>query len=87
MSGKREVDATVLVTVDITGKSPDAALVAAAMGVPEAAIEPRFGVVLIDPRRRRYAVKVDAVAFERRVHKRDGVSGPYSDPVISALHA
>ena len=86
MSVNRQMEANVLVTVDISGQSPDAALVAATMGVPETAIEPAFGVVLIDPSRKRYAVKVDAVAFERRLHKQASVSGPFSDPSIGAMH-
>lgn len=85
MNANDQRESTVLVTVDILDQSPDSALVAATMGVPEAAIERAFGIVLIDPSRKRYAVKVDAAAFAQRSHKRGNVSGPFSDTLIGSM--
>ena len=74
-------------TVDISGQSVDVALAASIVGVPEAAIDKRFGVILIDPTLNRYVIKVNANAFEHRLHRTTKVSGPFSDLPISPLTA
>lgn len=85
MSSNQQDGATVLITVDIRSKSPDTATVADKIGVKKTAIDQNYGVVLIDPVRKRYAVKVDAIAFERRTRKHADISGPYSDPPIGTM--
>ena len=51
------------------------------LGVDADAIDPGFGVVLIDPADGKYAVMVDEEVVERAVN-RDGVEGPFANPKI-----
>jgi len=75
----------VLVTVDLADSADDADTVAAAIGVPTDAIDEGFGILLINPLLRRFAVKVDYKAFIIRSKTDFVVSGPYADPAIQPL--
>lgn len=72
----------VLVTVDLDSNNPSADVAAMAIGVPTAAIDGGFGVLMLDPRLHRHAVKVDAAAFRERRCTGYAVSGPFSDPPV-----
>jgi hypothetical protein len=55
--------------------------VADRLGVPTGAIDPDFGVVLIDPAASSYAVMVDETHAGGAV-ERTGVEGPYANPRV-----
>ena len=72
----------VLVTVDLDSTNPSPDVAARATGVPTAAIDDGFGVLMLDARLHRHAVKVDAAAFRERRATGYSVDGPFSDPAI-----
>ncbi len=51
--------------------------------IPKSAIDMDFGVVLIDPDRKLYAVRVRKNAIDKKKLKEGGESGPFSDPRIA----
>ena len=80
----------VLVTVDLASAANDVQVAAEAIGVPVAAIDQEFGVVVVNPGIRRHAARVDLSAFERRENTRFAVAAPRADPMIVgywAFHA
>jgi hypothetical protein len=73
--------AGVLMTVELDPEAADLAAAAERLGVAARELDPEFGVVPIDPDNHLYTVMVDeqvCVAAARR----EGVSGPYSNPRI-----
>lgn len=72
----------VLVTVDLDSNSPSLDVAAMAIGVPRAVIDDGFGVLMLDARLHRHAVKVDAAEFCERRATGYAVDGPFSDPAI-----
>jgi hypothetical protein len=69
-----------LMTVNLDAATRTLAGAAAALGVPESAMDASFGVVPLDPERGLYAVQVrpDALA----AHDKSEFRGPYADPRI-----
>lgn len=53
------------------------------LSVPREAFDERFGVILVDPDRGLYAVRVDAGELPPSVQEDERVSGPFSDPRIA----
>ena len=74
----------VLVTVDLSSDTKDIQVAAEAIGVPIAAIDQEFGVLLLNPAIHRHVARVDLSAFERRENTRFAVAGPYADPIITS---
>lgn len=74
----------VLITVDLASLTNDVQVAAEAIGVPVAAIDQEFGVVVVNPDIHRHAARVDPSAFKRRENTPFAVAGPYADPVIVA---
>ena len=72
----------VLMTVSGMETSPSLEQSAELLGVPASALDTEFGVVLVDPQRRIYTVRVDATHIESRGTSTED-SGPYSDPKIA----
>ena len=79
----RECHQMVLITVDLSSDTKDIQLAAEAIGVPVAAIDQEFGVIVLNPAIHRHVARVDLSAFERRENTRFAVAGPYADPMIT----
>ena len=72
----------VLMTVTVPDRTPNLSDVSDLLGVPVCSIDIDFGVVLVDARKKTYAVRVEAEHAERSSKHHQLVSGPYSDPQI-----
>jgi hypothetical protein len=75
--------AGVLFTITSTSGEPSLGRASELLGVDASALDPAFGVRLIDPRKHLYAVLVDDA---QAPHVRTGagsVEGPFSNPGIS----
>jgi hypothetical protein len=57
--------------------------VAKKLNVIASAIDPKFGVILVDPEQHIYTVRVDKDQLPKHMQQSEGVSGPYSDPKIA----
>lgn len=73
--------AKMLFTVKLDDDAPTVADVCRHLGVSEGDIDPEFGVVLIDPDDKRYAVMVDEAVVAKTTRATD-VAGPFSNPRI-----
>ena len=62
---------------------PSIERVAADLSVPLCAIDAQFGVILVDPKRDIYAVRVDVDQLPEEIQSEFIVSGPFSDPKIA----
>ena len=71
-----------LLTVELAAGGESLSAAARALNVPEAAIDPDFGLVPVDRERRLYAVQVKAEALPAASPDGD-YRGPYSDPPIA----
>jgi hypothetical protein len=74
----------VLLTCQLSAAEATVDAAAAHLGVPADAIDPEFGVVLIDPKTGSYAVMVDEDHADAAA-ARDDVSGPWANPRIEAF--
>jgi hypothetical protein len=71
-------------TIEGENGPPTLERVARALRVSEEALDRDFGVILIDPKRELYAVRVDEEAVQNAGPERArGVHGPFSDPRIA----
>lgn len=82
---ERQGPASALLTVQGGETAPSLNDVARYLGVPTAALNKDFGVVLFDPQRRLFAVEVDARALDGIVLPKG--SGPFSNPEIAPFGA
>jgi len=74
----------VMVTVDaMTGNPPLIEWVAEKLELPLEAFDSSFGVILINPDRNLYAVRVDGDLLPQVIENQEGVEGPFSDPKIA----
>lgn len=73
----------VMMTVTGAEDAPSLEQSAAKLGVPSSALDPEFGVVLIDFKRHIYTVRVDAAYLPETPASTEGVAGPFSDPKIA----
>lgn len=73
---------TTLMTVRGEDAPPTLDEAAAQLGISVSALNPEFGVILIDPANRLYAVEVDAEALPAGTGSRRPFHGPYSNPDI-----
>lgn len=71
-----------LVTIEGEGTPPTLDAAAKQLGVGIADIDAEFGVVLLDPTRRLYSVRVQADRLPAAFGKREPYQGPFSDPSI-----
>jgi hypothetical protein len=74
-----------LMTVHGKGAPPTLAEAAAQLGVHVSALNPDFGVILIDPDREIYTVEVDVDQTGGIAEPGDSFGGPYSNPDIEPL--
>jgi hypothetical protein len=73
----------VLFTISSIAGAPSLTQASQMLGVDESALDPEFGVRLIDPRQHLYAVLVNETQAPQ-VKAQDGsVKGPFSNPGIS----
>ena len=73
--------AGVMYTVALSGVSPKLSDAAHLLNVPEACLDKQFGIVLIDPKKRLYAVRI--VGLDRPPPSGNpAVQGPFSNPRI-----
>jgi len=73
----------VLVTIAYRGaRRPSLATAARLLGVRPEDLDPRFGVVVIDPERRLASVRVRASALPADLAARGSLEGPFADPKI-----
>ena len=70
-------------TVTGPGEAPSLEDAARQLGLDQAALDPAFGVVLIDPRQNLYTVRVSADALP--VDRPPDQHGPFSDPKIESF--
>jgi hypothetical protein len=75
--------AGVLFTITSVDGAPSLAKAAEILGVRESALDTKFGVQLIDPRQKLYAVRVDQAEAPQVKEREGSVKGPFSNPVIS----
>jgi hypothetical protein len=73
--------AGVMMTVELDPGAADLAAAAERLGVAAKELDSEFGVVAIDPDNHLYTVMVDEQVCMAAA-RRDGVSGPYSNPRI-----
>jgi hypothetical protein len=73
----------VLFTIASSTGAPSLAEASRILGVDESALDPDFGVRLIDPRQHLYAVLVDETQASKVKAGEGSVKGPFSDPRIS----
>ncbi len=71
-----------LYTIEAQQGRPTMAEVAQTLQVQEADLDPSFGVVLIDPKRGLYTVRVRSQSGVRPGTDNPQVKGPFSDPPI-----
>lgn len=71
-----------LMTVFGTNGPPARSVAAGQLGVAPADIDPDYGMVLIDPDKKMYAVKVRADRLPHGVEQEKPYRGPFSDPKI-----
>lgn len=64
-------------------EQPSIERVAADLSVPLCAFDAQFGVILVDPKRDIYAVRVDLDQLPEKIQSEFIVSGPFSDPKIA----
>ena len=69
-------------TVELAAGGESLSAAAGALNLPEAAIDPDFGLVPVDRERRLYAVQVKAEALPA-ARLGDANRGPYSNPPIA----
>ncbi len=62
---------------------PSIERVSADLSVPLCAFDTQFGVILVDPKRDIYAVRVDLDQMPETIQSEFIVSGPFSDPKIA----
>lgn len=55
------------------------------LGVDVSAVDPEFGVVLIDPNQGLYSVQVDAAQLPGDAPTKEAYRGPFSDPRIETF--
>jgi hypothetical protein len=74
-----------MMTIETQAGRPTLEEAADLLRVPISAIDEAFGVLLIDPERRLYAVQVDAEALIRGKPSSPRVKGPFANPPIEPL--
>jgi hypothetical protein len=74
---------TLLMTVEGHDGPPSLAEAAGQLKLDVSALSADFGVVLVDPSQRRYAVEVDASAVTSATAQGDGEPIAYSNPPIA----
>lgn len=77
--------AQAMMTIQSPGGRPTLAAAAELLRVPVSSMDETFGVVLIDPERRLYAVRVDADALAVDEPSDPRVKGPFANPRIEPL--
>ena len=73
----------VLFTISSIGGPPSLTEASRILDVDESALDPEFGVSLIDPRQHLYAVLVDEAQAPKVKAQEGSVEGPFSNPGIS----
>ncbi|MEO9875754.1 MAG: hypothetical protein ABJM26_04280 [Anderseniella sp.] len=73
----------VMMTVHGLAENPSVEDVAKLLNVPVAAIDAKFGIIIVDVKRHICTVRVDSDQLPKAVEQPEGVSGPYSDPKIA----
>ena len=74
-----------LVTIKNEDSPPTLQSAADLLGVTLADMDPEFGVVLIDPVRKLYSVRVNADRLPPDINLSETVSGPFADVPIGPL--
>lgn len=74
-----------MMTIASPGRHPTLADAADLLHVPVSSMDETFGVILIDPERRLYAVRVDANALTAGEPSDPRVKGPFANPPIEPL--
>lgn len=72
----------VMMTLEGCSGAPSLAEAAERLHVSVEALDESFGVILVDPARGVFTVRVERSALEARGPAEEGVKGPYSDPRI-----
>ena len=74
-----------MVMMTITGgqEQPSIERVAEELSVPLCAFDAQFGMILVDPKRDIYAIRVDPDQMPEAIRSDFVVSGPFSDPKIA----
>ena len=73
-----------MMTVECLSPSPTIKDAAKALGVPVSAIDPAFGVIIIDPQRHLFAVQVESTAVTGGEGAKS-YRGPFSNPRIETF--
>jgi hypothetical protein len=73
--------AGVMYTIALSGRSPTLSDAANVLNVPEACLDKRFGVVLIDPKKRLYTVLING-PDQPAPSANPAIEGPFSNPGI-----
>jgi hypothetical protein len=74
-----------LYTIECSAQKPTLPEAATLLKLPLHALDAGFGVVLIDPAKHLYAVRILDDHGNSRAPGRPGVSGPFSDPQIEGF--
>lgn len=73
----------VMMTISGWDEPPSIERVAEDLSVPACAFDAAFGVILVDPKRAIYAVRIDSEKVPEAAPEGFTVSGPFSDPKIA----
>jgi hypothetical protein len=79
------MDAGVMLTIEWPQGKPTLTEAAQALSVPEAVLDPSFGVVLVNPKTNRYSVLCQGPPCDAAQPPDQGKGGPFSNPGIGTF--